>query len=330
VRCPNNPQVGGVNLKSAINASLRDVSIGVDVAMINTAQPTNTAVVGLQLPQNNNSAAVAATNVKVSGFYTGITHSELAFLDHVGAYRCMVGIAPQSGYHLSNYISVVVSDCPTAIKGPGAVSPPAYIAGTVNFQYATSSWYSSVYALDDASNTVIGELDYHAVRQAVGRVQDFPANGGANLAARQVGGTRIARSQRASGNLLLGNGGAVWADVDNTLDLALSAHVGQYVEANINALVVAATNGLYFTVASLVSGTPTNFGYLTGWIAATDSTTGYAALGSPYVFQVTAAMLDTDKFLRLRLRYQTDSATPTRQTYATATFPLVFTAKVLP
>lgn len=153
-RAPNNPAIGGLNLRKAICANIDRTTIGVNATTASLAQPTH-GTIALALPDIDNDARGEFRRSQVYGFGTGITHSEHAVLDDASIYHCIVGIAPQAAYHLSKYSKVGIWRCVTGVQPAGNCN----IVGEIAFEGGTATgWPTGQADIDDPSGYINGDL----------------------------------------------------------------------------------------------------------------------------------------------------------------------------
>jgi hypothetical protein len=146
------------------------------------------------------------------------------------------------------------------------------------------------------------------------------------------------RTVRTAGNLTLGS--TTWADVDTALDLVFTASIGDWLEVCLSCNVTAeANNRLYFEAFTRVSGADVHAvssgasagGTNNGPATWTMPANYMGSLGGPILYQVQSGDASGGN-VTVRLKYATDTATPTRAVSATTSgsgWPFVFFGKVV-
>jgi hypothetical protein len=148
---------------------------------------------------------------------------------------------------------------------------------------------------------------------------------------------QVVRNLRTTGNLTLGS--TTWADVDTALDLVFTASAGDWLEINLQAYVTSeAANRLYFEGFTRVSGADVNGIGIP--VAAASANSGpplwttpanyMGPVGGPVLYQVQSGDVSSGQ-VTVRLKYSTDTATPTRAVSASSggSWPLVFSGRKL-
>lgn len=167
--------------------------------------------------------------------------------------------------------------------------------------------------------------------QATGVKWATPTGGGS--------GTVVAAVARlTTGNLALAS--TSWVDVSTSIDLVLAASTGDWVEVDLDARVLAEeANNLYFDAVTVVAGSPVT------WLSSGTSASGAheaqpawtmpsaykGSISGSVLYQVQSGDISSGQ-VRIRLRYYTDAASPTRSVGATTAnlgFPLIFSGRVL-
>ena len=190
VRTYNNPQIGGIDLKSAVQCRLENVFINTDTYNVQASQPTH-GTKGLVTPANNNAALTILRNVTVTGYHTGIVANEHTDGDNIVVASNVHGVEFPTANHASrfgrlgtyrntNHITVTgahgftIKQLNIEKTGPGQTD-------------ANNAWQTTVYDLNDANNHGIGDITYWVVVGNVGAVVGFDRNGGTTIRARRIG-----------------------------------------------------------------------------------------------------------------------------------------------
>lgn len=161
IRCPNNPQCGGLRLDRAYSACIDNCTVGVNAAATAITQPTG-GTYAIQMPQINNGTGNGIRRSQVYGFAYGLAHSEHVLLDSFAAEICLVGIAPQLMNHQAEYRKVLIQGCVTNIQTAAA---NCYIEGTVDFENEGSGWWANQYDILDGGGHLYGRLGLKNIAQ---------------------------------------------------------------------------------------------------------------------------------------------------------------------
>lgn len=190
VRTYDNPKIGGIDLRHALQCRLDNVFINTGVYNVQASQPTH-GTKGLVTPANNNAALTILRNVVVTGYHTGIVVHEHTDGEHIVVASNIHGLEFATAHHASRFGRVgtyrnthhvtVTGRCGFSIEqlnietsGPGQTD-------------ANNAWQATVDDLNDASNLGTGDINYWVVVGNVGAVNQFNRKGGAGIRTRRIG-----------------------------------------------------------------------------------------------------------------------------------------------
>ncbi len=190
IRTYDDPGIGGVDLRHALQCRLEHVFINTGVYNVQASKPTH-GTSGLITPACDNAASTILRNVVVSGYHSGIVvheHTdgdnivvasntnglEFVFAHHasrfgrVGAYRNTHHITV-SGTH-----GFTIEQLNTEYPGPGQTDE-------------NNAWQTLVSDINDPNNLGIADITYWVVKGGVGAIDSFICDGGAAIRARRIG-----------------------------------------------------------------------------------------------------------------------------------------------
>jgi hypothetical protein len=190
VRTSDNPGIGGIDLRNALQCRIENVFINTGVYSVQASQPTH-GTNGLVTPANNNAALTILNNVVVTGYHTGIVAHEHTDGDHIVVAGNINGLEFPAAHHASRlgrvgafrntYHVTVTGNHGFSIQqldiekaGPGQTNPG-------------NAWQTTASDLNDPSNLGVGDINYWVVVGGVGAVDEFTRNGGAAIRTRRIG-----------------------------------------------------------------------------------------------------------------------------------------------
>jgi len=190
VRTYDNPGIHGVDLGLATQCKVENVFINTGVYNVQASKPTH-GTSGLVTSACNNGALNILRNVCVTGYHTGIVVNEHTDGDNIVVASNVHGLNFLSAHHASrfgrvgtyrnaNHITVsgrhgfVIEQLNTEFPGPGQTD-------------ANNAWQTLVSDIHDPQNLGGADLNHWCVKGAVGAVEEFQKNGGANIRARRIG-----------------------------------------------------------------------------------------------------------------------------------------------
>lgn len=195
MRTYNNPNCWGINAINANQLNVENFAYDTGVYNVQASDPTNLSV-GILTPQRGNGAFTYLRNVSISGVQYGIQVEEHTDGDQIILSSCKVGLLYKQADHASYLKRVCSQRNTTHVKVIGSCN---FIIEELNMEYAgagqtdsNNAWQNTVYELDDATNLGVGEIKYHNVKGALGKVNTFRFNGGSNVIVKRIGNeTRI-------------------------------------------------------------------------------------------------------------------------------------------
>jgi hypothetical protein len=153
------------------------------------AEPTHSNSYGVKVPGNNTGDYVYIEGVQVFGHYTGIKFGELTRCVFAESWACKYGFDFPFTHHASFCDLLLSCGCQTAIIKTGSGTHYTRI-GMLDIEHSNGdggAWTQTVYDLIDASNELIGDLQFVSIAAGVGNDHTFTKNGGANMLASEVG-----------------------------------------------------------------------------------------------------------------------------------------------
>lgn len=193
VRTYDDPGIGGVDLRLALQAKLENVFINTGVYNVRAVRPTH-GTKGLVTPACNNAALTILRQVVVTGYDTGIVVNEHTDADSLVVASNVRGLEFVQAHHASRFGRVeacrntyhlavtgkhafVIAQLDTEFPGPGQTDP-------------VNAWQTLEADIDDPRNLASADVSYWAVKGNVGAVPDFVIKGGANIRARRIGSAK--------------------------------------------------------------------------------------------------------------------------------------------
>ena len=190
VRTQDDPAIGGVDLKNALQCRLENVFINTGVYNVQASKPTH-GTCGLITPACNNAALTILRNVVVTGYHTGIQVNEHTDGDNIVVASNINGLEFPFAHHAARFsrigtyrnthhITVTgkhgfsIQQMDTEQPGPGQTDEH-------------NAWQALVSDLNDPDNLGSGDLTYWVVEGNVGAVDKFIRNGAANIQTRRIG-----------------------------------------------------------------------------------------------------------------------------------------------
>lgn len=187
VRLPANPTHSAVDLRRVACVEIENVVIDAGSYYIQgLAEPSASGSYGLRMPRQNNGALSRLGTVNVVGFYNGFE-----FAEHCNGYACQAAWGCKRAFvfasatsHAAQFCRLMAHHCERVIVGEGV----SYVnIAQLNVEHATSGWWVTDYDIDDASNNIYGEVNWHAILAGSGVSNTFTVNGANRLTIRQIG-----------------------------------------------------------------------------------------------------------------------------------------------
>jgi len=205
VRTYDNPGIGGIDLKYAMQCKVENVFINTDVYSVQASKPTH-GTSGLITPARDNAALTILRNVVVTGYHTGILVNEHTDGDNINLACVVNGLEFAEAHHASRFGRVGAQRCTHNISVTGrhgfAIEQLdmeiAFEGGEKRGQTNRSNeWQATKYNIDDPKNLGIADINYWVVEGNVGATEKFTRNGGASIKARRIGSAPAENTQSA-------------------------------------------------------------------------------------------------------------------------------------
>lgn len=195
VRTGDDPGIGGVDLRHALQCRVEKVFINTGVYNVQASRPTG-GTVGLITPACNNAARTILRDLVVTGYHTGIQVNEHTDGDNVVVASNIHGLEFVFAHHASRFGRVgayrnthhvtvsgkhgfVIDQLNTERPGPGQTD-------------ARNAWQALVSDLHDPQNLGIADIRYWVVEGNVGATDKFIRVGGSSIRARRIGSAPVA------------------------------------------------------------------------------------------------------------------------------------------
>lgn len=190
VRTYDNPGIGGIDLRSAMQCRLENVFVNTGVYNVQASKPTH-ATSGLLTPACNNAALTILRNVTVTGYHTGILVNEHTDGDNINLCSNINGLEFAFAHHASRFGRVGAQRCTHAVTVTGK---HGFSIEQLDMEIAgkgqtdpKNSWQATAYNLNDPDHLGTADINYWVVEGNVGAVGTFTRNGGNNIRARRIG-----------------------------------------------------------------------------------------------------------------------------------------------
>ncbi len=198
VRTYDDPAIGGVDLKNALQCRLENIFINTGVYNVQASQP-NHVTCGLITPACNNAALTILRNVVVTGYHTGILVNEHTDEDNIVVGSNINGLEFAFAHHASRFGRVEacrnthhitvsgkhgfsIQQLDTEQPGPGQTD-------------SQNVWQTLVSNINDPKNLAIADINYWVVEGNVGAIEKFTRIGGASIEARRIGSTKSKKKE---------------------------------------------------------------------------------------------------------------------------------------
>lgn len=190
VRTCDNPGIGGIDLRHAMQCRIENVFINTGVYNVQASRPTH-GTIGLATPACNNAALTILRNVVVTGYHVGILVNEHTDGDVINLGSNFNGLEFAFGHHASRFGRVGAQRCTNAVTVSGRhgfsiAQLDIEIAGKGQTD-ANNAWQATEFNLNDPGNLGTADINYWVVEGNVGAVETFTRNGGAAIRARRLG-----------------------------------------------------------------------------------------------------------------------------------------------
>jgi hypothetical protein len=190
VRTYDNPGIGGIDLRSAMQCRLENVFVNTGVYNVQAARPSHRTS-GLATPACNNAALTILRNVTVTGYHTGILVNEHTDGDNINLCSNINGLEFAFAHHASRFGRVGAQRCTHAVTVTGK---HGFSIGQLDMEMAgkgqtdaKNAWQATKANLQDPDNLGTADINYWVVEGNVGAVDTFIRQGGAGIRARRIG-----------------------------------------------------------------------------------------------------------------------------------------------
>ena len=190
IRTYDNPGIGGVDLKYALQCKLQDVFINTGVYNVRASEPTR-GTCGLVTPDINNAARTVLRNVTVTGYRDGIVVNEHTDGDNIVLGCNINGLNFARAHHASRFARV--SSCRN-VNTVTVSGPHGFSIEQLNIEQpgpsqtdATNAWQATASDVNDPDNLGVADINYWVVVGNVGARDVFTMKGGASIQARRIG-----------------------------------------------------------------------------------------------------------------------------------------------
>jgi len=182
------PVISGIDMGEMANASLRNVYVAIDTALIYSNYPT-AETFGIRMPGTNGGTFSNCYNTFCGGFKNGLVVSEHFNGSNIEICNVVNGIVFGPTYHGIHIDNIGIHWAINAVSGPvGAItggigSNPHITIDNLNTEYRQNgSWYDTRYIVNDSTNYLRGSMTYNVVEAEVGLNNSrFSKNGGTSF-----------------------------------------------------------------------------------------------------------------------------------------------------
>jgi hypothetical protein len=195
VRLPMDPTTHGIDGAWITNMRLENVKIdtgGSTGDVINPILVPTHGTIGVQMPGVGNGGHVRGEDVSVEGFAVGLTHSEHCLLDNYTAFKNLVGMQVNKGYHAACHGRISLYWNKVGLQTSGPTASPVTRLSIAELDYEETddpnAWFYTTAHVDDPQNQLRGQMDYHRVISAQGIVAWLKRNGAAYADISYLGG----------------------------------------------------------------------------------------------------------------------------------------------
>jgi Pectate lyase superfamily protein len=193
VRTYDNPGIGGIDLKDAMQCKLENVFINTGVYNVRASKPTRQTS-GLITPAVNNAAWTVLRNVTVTGYHNGIVVNEHSDGDNIVIGSNIHGLNFEQAHHASRFARVSSCRNVNTLTVSGA---HGFSIEQLNIEQpgpnqtdAQNHWQTTESDVNDPGNLGVADIDYWVVIGNVGARDVFLKKGGASIQARRIGSKR--------------------------------------------------------------------------------------------------------------------------------------------
>jgi hypothetical protein len=193
VRTYDNPGIGGVDLRFAMQAKLENVFINTGVYNVRASRPTH-GTSGLVTPARDNAALTILRQVVVTGYHTGIVINEHTDADNLVVGSNIRGLEFAAAHHASRLgrVGAYRNTCHIGVTGACGFS-----IAQLNTEFPgagqtdeRNAWQGLACDIEDPRNLATADINYWAVQGGVGAVPAFILRGGEHIRARRIGSAK--------------------------------------------------------------------------------------------------------------------------------------------
>lgn len=178
VRTVQNPTNSAINLAFINTAIINNLYIEAGTVLLNAiAQPTGTSSNGLIMPGTQNNNVTFLTNVRIQGFYTGLSAGEHTSGHNVDIFYAVNGLAFSASVHDSYFSDLGIE---RTINNIVCSASASFVIANVDMENAGSasgSWYQNVYDLKDTSSQCTGAILNYFIQATEGGSATFTYDG---------------------------------------------------------------------------------------------------------------------------------------------------------
>lgn len=190
VRTYDNPGIGGIDLKAAMQCKLENVFINTGVYNVRASEPTHQTS-GLITPAVNNAAWTVLRNVTVTGYHNGIVVNEHTDGDNIVIGSNIHGLHFAQAHHASRFARVSSCRNVNSVSVGGA---HGFSIEQLNIEQPgpaqtdpQNQWQATASDVNDPDNLGVADINYWVVIGNVGARDVFLKKGGASIQCRRIG-----------------------------------------------------------------------------------------------------------------------------------------------
>lgn len=187
---PANPTNSAVNLETVSTCDVDRIFAiaGSDLSIASTTYPTTATSYGFKTPYNGNGANTMLGTIDVMGFYNAYSFSEHSNGLNLKAWGCVDPFVFTNADHASCFQRLMAVHCTNGIVGPASGNAHVTRIMEYDIEHAASGAFAPVSDIDDADDTIYGDLMWRVVLAGTGGDYTFNVTGGRNLRNEPIGG----------------------------------------------------------------------------------------------------------------------------------------------
>jgi len=193
VRTYDNPGIGGIDLKNAMQCKLENVFINTGVYNVLASRPTH-GTSGLITPAANNAAWTVLRNITVTGYHDGIVVNEHTDGDNIVVGSNINGLNFAFAHHASRFARVCSCRNVNTVTVSGA---HGFSIEQLDIEQPgpaqtdkQNEWQATATDVKDSNNLGVADINYWVVIGNVGARDVFTKQGGATIQCRRIGSPR--------------------------------------------------------------------------------------------------------------------------------------------